>query len=91
MGFNCFKTRNHFEEIVYFLPLRSQKFLALILSTSEGWKAESTLEPRSSFEDETPLDWESSALTTKPIMSRITNYVKIAIFQFFWKGEQGTI
>ena len=36
-------------EAVYFLPLSSQKFLVLILSTSEGWKAESTLEPPSGF------------------------------------------
>ena len=36
---------SHFEEAVYFLPLSSQKFLVLILSTSEGWKAESTVEP----------------------------------------------
>ena len=32
---------SHFEEAVYFLPLSSQKLLVLILSTSEGWKAES--------------------------------------------------
>ena len=38
---------SHFEEAVYSLPLSSQKFLVLILSTSEGWKAESTLEPPS--------------------------------------------
>ena len=38
---------SHFEEAVYFLPLSSQKFLVLILSTSEGWNAESTLEPPS--------------------------------------------
>ena len=44
----------HFEEVVYFLPLSSQKFLALILSTSEGWKAESTFEPPSGFEHGTP-------------------------------------
>ena len=42
--------KSHFEEVVYFLPLSSQKFLVLILSTSEGWKAESTLEPASGFE-----------------------------------------
>ena len=36
---------SHFEEVVYFLPISSQEFLVLILSTSEGWKAESTLEP----------------------------------------------
>ena len=33
---------SHFEEAVYFLP------------TSEGWKAESTLEPPSGFEHGTP-------------------------------------
>ena len=32
----------------------SQKSLVLILSTSEGWMAESTLEPPSGFEHETP-------------------------------------
>ena len=45
---------SHFEEAVYFLPLSSQKFLVLILSTSEGWKAESTLESPSGFEHGTP-------------------------------------
>ena len=44
----------HFEEAVYFLPFSSQKFLVLILSTSEGWKAESILEPPSGFEHGTP-------------------------------------
>ena len=45
---------SHSEEAVYFLPLSSQKFLVLILSTSEGWKAESSLEPPSGFEHGTP-------------------------------------
>ena len=36
---------SHFEEAVYFLPFSSQKFLVLVLSTSEGRKAESTMEP----------------------------------------------
>ena len=31
-----------------------QKFLVLILSTSEGWKTKSTLEPPSGFEHGTP-------------------------------------
>ena len=30
--------------IVYFLSLSPQEFLVLVWSTSEGWKAESTLE-----------------------------------------------
>ena len=34
---------SHFEVAVYFLPFSSQKFLVLIQSTTEGWKAESTL------------------------------------------------
>ena len=45
---------SHFEEAVYFLPFSSQKFLVLILSTSEGWKAESTLKPPSDFDHGTP-------------------------------------
>ena len=36
------------------LPVSSQKFLLLIISTSEGWKAELTLQPPSGFEDGTP-------------------------------------
>ena len=67
---------SHFEEGVYFLPLSSQKFLVLILSTSEGWKAESILEPPSGFEHGT-LDWESSALTTsnKLVIKHLTRTV----------------
>ena len=34
------QSQGHFEEAVYFLPLSSQKFLVLILSTSEGWIAD---------------------------------------------------
>ena len=45
---------SHFEEAVYFLPVSSQKVLVLILSTSEGSKAESTLEPPSGFQHGTP-------------------------------------
>ena len=45
---------SHFKQAVYFLPFSSQKFLVLNLSTSEGWKAESTLEPPRGFEHRTP-------------------------------------
>ena len=45
---------SHFEESVYFLPLSPEKFLVLNLSTSEGWKAESTLKRTSGFEHGTP-------------------------------------
>ena len=46
--------QSYFEEAVYLLPLSSQKFLVLILSTLEGWKAELTLEPPNGFEHGTP-------------------------------------
>ena len=46
--------QSHFKEAVYFLPLSSHKFLVLILSTSEGSKAESNLEPPSGFKHGTP-------------------------------------
>ena len=55
---------SHFEEAVYFLLFSSQKFLVLILSTSEGWKAESTLEPPGGFEHGTPGLGIQRALTT---------------------------
>ena len=45
---------SHFEGAVYFLPLSSQKFLVLILLTSKEWKAESTLQLPSDFEQGTP-------------------------------------
>ena len=45
---------SHLEEAVYFLWFSSQKFLVLILSTSEEWKADSTLELPSGFEHGTP-------------------------------------
>ena len=46
--------QGHYEETVYFLPVSPQKSLVLILTTSEGWKAESTFEPHSGFELGTP-------------------------------------
>ena len=41
---------SHFEEAVYFLSLSSQELLVFILSTSEEWMAESTMESPSGFE-----------------------------------------
>ena len=46
MGFNCLKAGATSKRQFTF----PQKFLVLILSTSEGWKAESILEPPSGFE-----------------------------------------
>ena len=42
MASNCLRATEHYEEAVYFLPLSFQKFLVLIWSTSEIWKAVST-------------------------------------------------
>ena len=53
-GFQLFQGCNHFEETVYVLRLITQEILVLILSISEGWMAESTLEPLSGFEPGTP-------------------------------------
>ena len=49
-GWTVSRLHCHYEETVYFLPLSPQEFLILIWSTSQGWKAESTLEPPSGFE-----------------------------------------
>ena len=53
-GFQLPQGYCHFDEAVYFLPLSFQIFLVLILSTSEGWKVEWTLELPSRFEHGTP-------------------------------------
>ena len=53
-GVQLLQGSSHFEEAVYFLTLSSQKSLVLILTNSEGWTAESTLEPPSGFKHGTP-------------------------------------
>ena len=53
LGFNYLKAR-----AVYFITLRSQKFLELYFSTSEKWKAESTLSTPNGFESTALLDGE---------------------------------
>ena len=45
---------SHFEEVAYFFQQNFQKFLTLILSTSEKWETESTLEPLSGSVHGTP-------------------------------------
>ena len=53
-GSTALRLQSHFEKVVYILPLSPQKFLLLIWSVSEGWKAESTLVLPSGFEHGTP-------------------------------------
>ena len=72
MGFNFLKQGySHFEEAVYFLPLSSQKFLVLILSTLEGWKVDLSWpwsHPVPVVLNTEPLDLISSPLTTWPLL-----------------------
>ena len=49
MGSTASNLQSNYKEAVYFLPLSSQKSLVIILSTLEGWKTESTLEPPGGF------------------------------------------
>ena len=72
---------SHFEEAVHFLPLSSQKFLVLILSTSERWKAASTLEPPSGFEHGTPrLGIQCLNHLAKPFC--VTRNIQLGKFKF---------
>ena len=50
MGSTASSLQSNYKEAVYFLTISSQKSLVIILSTLEGWKTESTLEPPGSFE-----------------------------------------
>ena len=50
-GSTILTLQSHYEEAVYFLPLRFQNFLVLI--DPEAWKTESVLEPPSGFKHDT--------------------------------------
>ena len=69
------------------LPLSPQKFLIFTLSTSEGWKTESTLEPPVVL-NTGPLDWESSTLTTRPL-SLIKAEMKLVLRKTLWQWKKG--
>ena len=85
---------SHFQGAVYFLPLSSKKFLVLILSTTEGLKAESTLELLSGYEHKTSglgiqrLNHEVIApclCTTRPLLCCICKIeLKVIILGFFF-------
>ena len=51
---NVSKLQSHYEETIYFSSLSPHNFLVLISSTSEGQKAELTLEPPTAFEPRFP-------------------------------------
>ena len=52
--YGCSSTVSRLEPLRRGSLLFTMKLLVLILSTSEGWKAESTLEPPSGFEHGNP-------------------------------------
>ena len=54
MGFNCLKATESLRGGSLLFVTKFQKFLVLILSPSEGWKAESTLELPTGFDHGTP-------------------------------------
>ena len=58
LSYGCSSTvsrlQSYYKKTIYLLPLSPQKFLVLTWWTSEGWKAESTLEPPTGFEPRTP-------------------------------------
>ena len=58
-GSTISRLQSHYKESVFFLPLSLQEY---------RWKSESTLEPTSGFLNPRPLDWESSTLTTRPLL-----------------------
>ena len=58
---------------------KDEKCLVLIWSTSEGWKAKSTLDPPSDYELRT-LDWKSITLTTRPLLLHDFRTVPVGIY-----------
>ena len=88
-GIQLSQDYSHYEETVYFLPLNSQEVLVLIWSTTEGWKAESTLVLPSGFEPGT-RDWESSALTARPLLHVASNKKQpfILIKATYWHVQE---
>ena len=68
--FQLAQGQSHFKEAVYFLRLSFQRFLVLILSTSEGCPAALALEPPSGFEFGIP-GLGSSTLATRSFLMLI--------------------
>ena len=65
-GWTTSRVQSHYEQTVYFLPLSSQKFLVLDQPRKDErlswhWSHPAVLNMG-------PLNWESSALTTRPLL-----------------------
>ena len=97
MGFNCLKAtglQSHFEETLYFLPFSSQDLLVLVESTSGGWR----LSQPWSYPvvlNLGPLDWESTAITTRPLLHCFVRfaekYSQISLLIDFWNLNISTL
>ena len=90
LGSTVSRLLRHYEETVYLLPLSSQKYLALIWYTSQGWKAESILEPPSGFEHGSPglgilgLNHKTISQKSSVLFSRYSSFYifnRLMIFQ----------
>ena len=69
-GSTVSRLQSHYKETVYFLPLGPQDFLVLIqysFSPRKGPWSHSAVLNRGS------LDWESSSLTIRPLLFRVTH------------------
>ena len=88
-GSTVSRLQSHYKEIVYFLPVSSQKFLVLIWSTSEEWKGELS-QPWSHpvVLNTGPLDWESSTLTESITLS--IKWIHNLLRSLDWIKQKGT-
>ena len=83
----------HFEEAVYFLPLSSQIFLVLILSTSKDERLNRPWSHPVLLNTE-PLDWKSSTLTTRPLLDETwkrekkISYIHTNLTTRVWPSER---
>ena len=93
LGSTASNLQSHYEEAVCFLPRTSQKFLVLIWSTLEGWKAELTLEPPIVLNTR-HLDWESSfsPLAIAQMYSWVPNWgpIPLIILSIFFHSGHST-
>ena len=70
-GSTASRLESHFEEAVYFLPLSSQKLLVLMDEKLNRARSHPVVLNTG------PLDLESSALTTRPLLHK--NYVNLIL------------
>ena len=85
-GSTVSRLQSHYEENAYFLPFSSQEFLAFNWLTSEGWKAELTLEPACGFESQTEhlQQWEIYNIKDFCCYSERPNFCCYLLWQFWF-------